>query len=69
MKFLDLPWNDAVLDYRRTARERYTSTPSAEQVVRPLYRSSIGRFRNYEQWLEPEIGVLTPWVKRFAYEP
>ena len=69
LEFLDLPWTDAVLDYRRTARERYTSTPSAEQVVRPLYRSSIGRFRNYEQWLEPEIGVLTPWVKRFAYEP
>ena len=69
LEFLDLPWNDAVLDYRRTARERYTSTPSAEQVVRPLYRSSVGRFRNYEQWLEPEIGVLTPWVKRFAYEP
>ena len=69
LEFLDLPWNDAVLDYRRTARERYTSTPSAEQVIRPLYRSSIGRFRNYEQWLEPEIGVLAPWVKRFAYEP
>ena len=67
--FLGLPWDDAVLDYQRTARERYTSTPSAEQVVRPLYRSSIGRFRPYEQWLTPEIETLAPWVERFGYEP
>ena len=69
LDFLGLPWDDAVLDYRRTARERYTSTPSAEQVVRPLYRSSIGRFRPYEQWLTPEIETLAPWVERFGYEP
>ena len=69
LEFLGLPWDDAVLDYRRTARERYTSTPSAEQVVRPLYRSSIGRFRHYEQRLRPDIEKLAPWVKRFGYEP
>ena len=68
LDFLGLPWDDAVLDYRRTARERYTSTPSAEQVVRPLYRSSVGRFRRYEQWLRPEIDMLAPWVERFGYE-
>ena len=69
LAFLGLPWDDAVLDYRRTARERYTSTPSAEQVVRPLYRSSIGRFRHYARWLTPEIETLTPWVERFGYAP
>ena len=67
LAFLGLPWDDAVLDYRSTARERYTATPSAEQVVRPLYRSSIGRFRHYEAWLKPEIEVLAPWVERLGY--
>lgn len=61
--------SDAVLDYRRTARERYTSTPSAEQVVHPLYRSSICRFQHYARWLTPEIETLAPWVERFDYEP
>ena len=69
LAFLGLPWRDEVLDYRRTARARYTATPSAEQVVRPLYRSSIGRFRAYEPWLKPEIERLAPWVGRFGYEP
>ena len=68
LAFLGLPWDDAVLDYRALARERYTSTPSAEQVVRPVYRSSIGRFRHYEQWLTPGIERLAPWVERFGYE-
>ena len=66
--FLGLPWRDAVLEYRCTARARYTSTPSAEQVVQPLYRSSIGRFRHYESWLRPEIERLAPWIERFGYE-
>lgn len=69
LTFLGLPWDDAVLDYRRTARERYTATPSAEQVVRPLYQSSIGRFRHFEEWLRPAIETLTPWVERFGYDP
>ena len=69
LAFLGLPWSDAVLDYRRTARERHTTTPSAEQVVRPLYRSAIGRFRHYEQWLRPAIDRLAPWVERFGYAP
>ena len=68
LAFLGLPWDDGVLDYRRTARERYTSTPSAEQVVRPLYQSSVGRFRHYEEWLKPGIEILAPWVERFGYE-
>ena len=68
LEFLGLGWDEAVLDYRRTARERYTSTPSAEQVIRPLYRTSIGRFRNYERWLTPDIEKLAPWVERFGYE-
>ena len=68
LAFLGLPWDDSVLDYQRTARERYTATPSAEQVVRPLYRSSIGRFRRYEKWLKPGIEILAPWVEYFDYE-
>ena len=69
LSFLGLPWDDAVLDYRRTARERYTATPSAEQVVRPLYRSSVGRFRHYEEWMKPEIETLTPGWSASAMPP
>lgn len=46
---LGLPWDDACLrfhDTRRTVR-----TASNWQVRRPLYATSVGRWRAYEKWL------------------
>ncbi len=46
---LGLPWDDACLrfhDTRRTVR-----TASNWQVRRPLYATSVGRWRTYEKWL------------------
>ncbi len=51
VQFCDLPWDDACLEFHRSRRVVYTA--SAEQVRRPMYRSSIGRHRNYERYLEP----------------
>ena len=69
LAFLGLDWEEGVLEYQRTARERYTSTPSARQVVRPLYTDSIARWRNYEQWLRPQLERLNGWVKVYGYQP
>jgi tetratricopeptide (TPR) repeat protein len=68
LAFLGLPWSDAVRDFAATARQRVVSTPSAAQVVRPLYSSSRGRWRNYRRFLEPVLPVLAPWVAAYGYE-
>ena len=68
IEFLDLPWEDGALDYRGTARERYTSTPSARQVVQPLYTSATERWRHYERWLQPDLARLRRWVETFGYD-
>ena len=47
VQFCDLPWDDACLEFHRSRRVAHTA--SAEQVRRPMYRSSIGRHRNYER--------------------
>jgi len=44
--FLDLKWDPACLRFHES--ERLVATASHAQVRRPLYRSSSGRFRNYE---------------------
>lgn len=49
--FVDLPWDDRCLRFHET--KRATLTPSAEQVRKPMYLSSIGRWRNYEPHLGP----------------
>lgn len=67
LDFLGLPWDPAVLDYRRTARGHWISTPSYQQVVRPLYGDAKERWRHYEQRLEPVLPVLRPYLERLGY--
>jgi hypothetical protein len=68
LSFLGLPWDDAVRGYAETAKRRVIATPSASQVVQPLYTSSRGKWLNYRRFLEPVLPVLEPWVAAFGYE-
>jgi tetratricopeptide (TPR) repeat protein len=49
--FCGLEWDDRCMDFH--ASSRVVNTPSYDQVRRPLYSSSVGRWRNYEQHLGP----------------
>jgi len=51
-----LEWSPACLDFHRT--ERPVRTASLTQVRQPLYRSSVGRWRSYEQRLGPLLDAL-----------
>ncbi len=68
LAFLELEWEDGILGYRGQARERWITTPSAEQVIEPIYSSSIGKWRNYQHHMEPILPVLEPWVKKYGYD-
>jgi hypothetical protein len=53
--FAGLDWDEACLSHER--RGGAVLTPSNWQVRQPLYRSSVGRYRNYEKWL-PEFARI-----------
>ncbi len=50
LEFLGLPMEPACLSFHE--REREVKTASHAQVRRPLYRSSVGRYRNYLEQIE-----------------
>jgi tetratricopeptide (TPR) repeat protein len=54
--FCRLPWNNACLDFHHT--QRVVRTASNMQVRRPVYRSSVGYWRNYEKHLGPLLETL-----------
>lgn len=54
--FLDLPWHPAMLEFHRN--RRVVNTASYDQVRRPLYSGSIGRWRRYGDALRPLIEIL-----------
>lgn len=51
LTFCDLPWDDSCLRFYESKRQVVTA--SYDQVRRPLYASSIGRWRHYEPHLKP----------------
>ena len=68
LKFLELPWHDAVLRPGDRAREKgFISTPSYSQVVRPVSTAAVGRWHRYERQLAPAIAVVKPQLDRWDY--
>lgn len=51
LQFCNLPFHEDCLSFHKTKRQ--IKTPSEAQVRQPMYQSSVGRWRNYEQYLGP----------------
>jgi Flp pilus assembly protein TadD len=56
VEFLGLPWNDRCMDFHQSKRP--CATASVMQVRRPIYASSVGRWRHYEKHLGPLKAAL-----------
>jgi tetratricopeptide (TPR) repeat protein len=54
--FLGLPWTDDCLKFYET--ERPVKTASASQVRRPIYTTSVNRWKKYEKYLGPLLEEL-----------
>ena len=68
LDFLGVGWDENVKNYRKTAIERdRINTPSSSQVVQPLYKSSINKWKNYEKYFEHCHQYLEKWVSYFDY--
>jgi hypothetical protein len=65
--FLELPWEVEVLKYRERLKEKVVGSPTYEAVSQPLYTRAIGRWRNYEEFLQPYLSILEPSVGAFGY--
>jgi tetratricopeptide (TPR) repeat protein len=64
LDYCDLPWDPACLNFHRS--KRIVSTASYQQVRRPMYSSSVGRWKNYEAQLAPLIEVLSDDLMQVA---
>jgi hypothetical protein len=49
LDFLGLPWEPQCLEFHQS--KRAVTTSSLQQVRKPMYQSSIGRWRNYQKHL------------------
>ncbi len=56
LDFCGLEWEDACLNFHQSKRQ--VATASYDQVRRPLYKSSVARWKHYARHLEPVSRIL-----------
>jgi hypothetical protein len=65
--FLGAEFEENVLKFYEHARAKRVISPSRGDVRKPLYRTAVGRWRNYQKYLEPYLPALERFVKAFNY--
>jgi hypothetical protein len=56
LEFIGVPWDPACLDFHQTKRP--VRTASVNQVRKPVYKSSTGRWRPHAANLKPLLNAL-----------
>ena len=68
LEFLNIPWDPGVLGFHKHAQTKVVLSPTYADVKKPVYRGAMGRWRNYQKYLEPYLDKLEPFAKAFGYE-
>jgi len=56
IEFLGLPWNDKCVDFHKS--DRPVKTASVAQVRRPIYKTSLKRWKKYGDGLQPLVAAI-----------
>jgi tetratricopeptide (TPR) repeat protein len=56
VEFCGLEWDEQCMNFHKA--DRYVATASYDQVRRPMYKSSVARWKNYEKYIGPLIDAL-----------
>ena len=56
LEFCDLDWQPQCLKFYES--KEASTTASTVQVRRPIYQSSVGKWRDYEKQMQPVVEIL-----------
>jgi hypothetical protein len=65
--FLGLDWNERQAKFFEEGKHSCVYSPTYHDVTKPIYSSSVGRWRYYEKYLAPILPTLEPFCKAFGY--
>jgi len=68
LTFLEVPWEEQVLRFHEHARTKPVRSPSYAEVTQPVFKTAVGRWRNYEKYLEPWLEKLSPFIQAYGYQ-
>lgn len=68
LKFLGLPWEQDILRFYARQGNGSATTPSYQDINKPIYTRAMGRWHIYEAHMQPAIAILKPYLREFGYE-
>jgi hypothetical protein len=66
-EFLGLAWHEEQARFYEKSRSKQLYSPTYQDVTRPVYSRSVGRWRAYEKHLAPILSALEPYCRTFGY--
>jgi tetratricopeptide (TPR) repeat protein len=67
-EFLGLQWHPDQERFYEKSGAKQLYSPTYQDVTRPVYQRSVGRWRAYEKHLAPILPVLEPFCRAFGLE-
>jgi hypothetical protein len=67
LEFLGIGFEDNVLKFYEHASTKRVNSPSHADVKKPLYQTAVGRWRNYQKYLDPYMPGLERFLNKFNY--
>ena len=66
LDFLGCDWDERVLRFNEHVSGKTVGSPTYAEVARPIYKSAVGRWRNYEKYISPHLEKLNPFLHAFG---
>lgn len=66
--YLNIIPNENYKEFYKHASNKIVATSSRSQVVNKIYNTSAYKWTNYRKQMEPYVGRLMPYIKKFGYE-
>ena len=68
LEFLGVAWDPKVLGFDEHARQKAVRSPTYSDVTKKVFKTAVGRWRNYQKYFEPHLAKLEPLAKELGYE-
>jgi hypothetical protein len=66
-EFLGLSWHPQQAAYHETSRKKFVFSPTYNEATRPVYKTAVGRWKNYADALGPVQERLGKYCRIFNY--
>jgi tetratricopeptide (TPR) repeat protein len=68
LDFLGVSWDPKVLGFDEHARQKAVRSPTYSDVTKKVFKTAVGRWRNYQKYFEPHLAKLEPLARALGYE-